>query len=199
MKTPQVQSLVLFSIVATLGLGGDLWTKSVLFDWLGLPGTSDPYWLVDGVFGFQTAVNPGAMFGMGAGKGLLFAGFSIVALLGIGFWLIRGGGMQNRKLSLVLGLISGGILGNLYDRLGLWTGPFLDHPLYQSEYDSGVRDWILFRVEGVPLFDPWPNFNIADACLVVGAISLILLSFLTPVADNAGSSTSESVDGQPNP
>ena len=37
-----------------------------------------------------------------------------------------------------------------------------------------MRDWILFRLEGVPWFDPWPNFNIADVLLVCGAIMLFL-------------------------
>ena len=72
-----------------------------------------------------------------------------------------------------LGLISGGILGNLYDRLGFWWSDYL--PL---EWKSGVRDWILFRLEGVPLFDPWPNFNIADTLLVIGAGMLFYQSLV---------------------
>jgi signal peptidase II len=70
-------------------------------------------------------------------------------------------------------MITGGILGNLYDRLGLWWEPHL--PI---QWKSGVRDWVLFRIEGVPLLDPWPNFNIADSLLVVGACMLLYQSLL---------------------
>ena len=70
-------------------------------------------------------------------------------------------------------MIAGGIIGNLYDRLGL--GYLSTYPI---EIKNHVRDWILFRIEGVRFFDPWPNFNIADSMLVCGAIMLFLHAFL---------------------
>jgi signal peptidase II len=82
-------------------------------------------------------------------------------------------GYQSKWLTYTLGMISGGILGNLYDRLGFWWDDHLP-----VEWKSGVRDWILFRIEGVPLFDPWPNFNIADALLVIGAAMLFYHSLV---------------------
>ena len=63
------------------------------------------------------------------------------------------------------------VIGNLYDRLGLWW-----QPGYPEQWQSGVRDWILFRLNGVPMFDPWPNFNIADSLLVAGACMLLYQS-----------------------
>jgi signal peptidase II len=68
-------------------------------------------------------------------------------------------------------VITGGILGNLYDRLGLW-----DHRGLPPELHHGVRDWILFVWPEVRLriFNPWPNFNLADSLLVCGAILLVL-------------------------
>jgi len=62
----------------------------------------------------------------------------------------------------------GGVLGNLYDRLGLWV-----QPGYPKQWASGVRDWILFRYGEYT----WPNFNIADSLLVCGAIMLMLHAF----------------------
>jgi signal peptidase II len=167
----------LFFSLAVIGAIADLGSKSAVFSWLGLPGNRDPYWMIDGVFGIQTAVNIGAVFGIGAGQGLFFAAFSIVAFFGILVWMFKYGGLESRWLTVALGMICGGIFGNLYDRLGLWTPPWLADPFYQPEWKSGVRDWILFRLEGVPMFDPWPNFNIADSLLVVGACMLFIHSF----------------------
>lgn len=164
--------IAVFLTLAIVGAIADLWTKSVLFDWRGLPGQSDPYWIIDGIFGFETAVNIGAVFGLGAGKGLFFAGFSILAGIGVVVWLFWFGAAESLWLTVALGMIGGGIIGNLYDRLGMWWLPG-----YPVEWKSGVRDWILFRIEGVPGFDPWPNFNIADSLLVAGAAMLLYQSF----------------------
>mgnify|MGYP001193659916 CR=1 FL=1 len=163
----------IFLTLTVLGTSADLVSKQIVFERLGLPGQSDPVWVIEGTLGIQTAVNPGAVFGMGAGKGLVFAAFSIFALLGILLWMFRFQGFLSRWTTITLGLITGGILGNLYDRLGFWWNEYL--PI---EWKSGVRDWILFRIEGVPFFDPWPNFNIADALLVVGALMLFYQSLV---------------------
>ena len=61
-------------------------------------------------------------------------------------------------------------------------------------FRSAVRDWIHFRIEGVPFFDPWPNFNIADSLLVAGAISLFIhMLWIAPrqEAEKAKSDTNE--------
>lgn len=131
------------------------------------------FWWIEGVFGVQTSTNPGALFGMGAGLSYVFATFSIVALTGILVWLFLFRAAADRWLTIALGLVSGGIIGNLYDRVGLgWK------PEYPEWVRDNVRDWIYFRLEGVPFFDPWPNFNIADSLLVVGAAMLFVHSFV---------------------
>src|SRR5574340_159300 len=55
---------VAFFSIATAGCLVDLTTKHGMFHWLGMPG-GRTYWLWDGVFGFQTSLNEGALFGMG--------------------------------------------------------------------------------------------------------------------------------------
>ncbi len=127
------------------------------------------YWGFDGVLGIQTSTNPGELFGFGKGHSFAFAIVSIVALVGILWWLFYWKRGQDRWMTVTLGLITAGIIGNLYDRLGL--GYVSTNPI---EIKDHVRDWILFRMEGVPFFDPWPNFNIADSMLVCGAIMLFL-------------------------
>lgn len=164
--------VITYLVLALLGAAIDLWTKSAIFRWRGLPGQKDVWWIVDEHFGIETAVNPGAVFGLGAGMGVVFAMLSIAAGVGIVVWLFWFRAAESMWLTVALGMISGGILGNLYDRLGLWW-----QDGYHPDWKSGVRDWILVRFEGVPLCDPWPNFNIADSLLVVGASMLLYQSF----------------------
>ena len=174
-----------FLAIAVIGAGTDLWTKSWIFNWLGmpLPNAEHPiYWIFDGYFGFETAVNPGALFGMGAGFGLLFAALSVVASIGICLWLTKFKAYQSWWLIIALGMIQAGIIGNLYDRLGLWNPP-----AQMPHWSSGVRDWILFRYGSYT----WPNFNIADSLLVCGAVMLAIHSFQNaPTADQKNSAQS---------
>jgi signal peptidase II len=110
----------------------------------------------------ETALNYGALFGMGQNMGWLFATLSVLALAGILYWLFVAKAARDWLLTIALAGVTAGILGNLYDRLGLWANP-TGSPIY------AVRDWILFRYGQ----HTWPNFNIADSLLVCGAGLLI--------------------------
>lgn len=165
--------LVIFLLIAAIGCALDLWTKAVVFRWPPGPGARGEWWLVENYVGIQQALNQGALFGMGQGKVTLFASLSIAAAAGICGWVTFGGALRDRLLMIALGLILGGILGNLYDRLGLWGGRTAG-----GETIYAVRDWILFCYYDYI----WPNFNIADCLLVVGAALLGLHAWLTPVS-----------------
>ncbi|QDU23938.1 signal peptidase II [Urbifossiella limnaea] len=107
-------------------------------------------------------VNHGALFGMGgAGRGFangFFAVVSLAAAVAILTWGLRGQPSRERWLSIALGLILGGTLGNFYDRVVF----------------GGVRDFMYFyRIE-------WPVFNFADCCLVVGAGLLLVQAVFAP-------------------
>jgi len=162
---------VVYFGLAALGVSIDLWSKHAVFRWRGLPRLGNIFWLIEGRFGIETSVNPGALFGMGAGFWPLFATLSVVALAGIIVWLFVFRAAIDRWITVALGFVSGGILGNLYDRLGLW-----DNTGLIPELKHGVRDWILFVWPEIKLkiFNPWPNFNIADSLLVTGAIMLVV-------------------------
>jgi signal peptidase II len=162
---------IAYFALAALGCGLDLYTKHAIFHWRGLPRHGNIWWLIENRFGIETSVNPGALFGMGAGFWPLFATLSVVALVGIIVWLFIFRAAFDRWITVALGLVSGGILGNLYDRLGLWDTTGLI-----PELQHGVRDWILFVWPEIKLqiFNPWPNFNIADSLLVTGAIMLVV-------------------------
>jgi lipoprotein signal peptidase len=111
-------------------------------------------------------VNHGALFGMGAQqKGTanwFFAGVSLFAAVAILVWGTRQGPNREKWLSIALGLILGGTIGNLYDRVVF----------------GGVRDFLYFY------YIEWPVFNFADCCLVVGAALLLLQAiFVSPHAE----------------
>ena len=112
----------------------------------------------DGFFYLTHARNPGAAFGLFASMaedGRL-VGFAIVSLIAIvviaGFYqrLAPGDRMQSLGLSLVLA----GAAGNFMDRI--WRGE--------------VVDFLHFRLW--PGY-AWPDFNIADVCIILGVVALM--------------------------
>lgn len=166
------QRLLLFLGIAVAGCLLDLWTKQLMFDWLKLPRHLDAetYWVVGHFFGFQTSVNQGALFGLGQGFTTVFRLVSILAIGLIVVWMLRGAS-ESLLLTIALALITAGILGNLYDRFGLW------HESNVADYyRNGVRDWILFRFGSYT----WPNFNLADSFLVSGAGMLVFEAVFRP-------------------
>lgn len=110
-------------------------------------------------------VNHGALFGMGGGQkgtaNLFFAGVSFTAAVAILIWGLRRNTAREKWLIVALGLILGGTVGNLYDRLVF----------------GGVRDFLYFyKIE-------WPVFNVADCCLVVGAGLLLVQALFAPMPE----------------
>jgi signal peptidase II len=168
--------ILFFVMIVLVGIIADLTTKSLVFQAIGMPGiyrvTEEPellgvYWIWRDVLGFQTSLNQGALFGIGQGQIIWLTLLSFIFLAGILIWVIYSA-WKSRFLILTLGLIVAGIIGNLYDRLGLhglrWNN---GEPVY------GVRDWILVMLGSYP----WPNFNVADSMLVCGALLLAIHSF----------------------
>jgi signal peptidase II len=155
---------LVFGAIAVTGCLVDLVTKHWVFQWRGMPRANNEWWLWEGYVGIETALNPGALFGMGARYGWVFALLSMLAAVGILIWLFRCGAAHDWLLTIALGSIMGGIGGNLYDRLGLWQ-----NPEQAGQYRSEVRDWILLRYGDYT----WPNFNVADSLLVCGAALLM--------------------------
>lgn len=154
-----------FFLIAAAGCLLDLWTKHAVFQWRGMPQRDNIYWLVENYFGIETALNNGAVFGLGQGGTPVFAALSLAAGVGIVLWFCRVA-WRDRLLTVALGMILGGIGGNLYDRLGMWEPPGMP-----GERVTQVRDWILM------CWGPdkvWPNYNIADCLLVCGAALLMI-------------------------
>jgi signal peptidase II len=88
----------------------------------------------------------------------MFAALSILAAVGICYWLFALGAASDRRLTIALALIMAGALGNCYDRLVL----------------GQVRDFVHLHIDAIN-FD-CAIFNFADNMLVVGAVALVLLA-----------------------
>jgi len=116
-------------------------------------------------------VNHGALFGIGGrddeGRDLnrFFALVSVLAAMLIISFSSRPVIRHDLFLSIALGLILGGTLGNLYDRVVF----------------DGVRDFLYWHGG----FE-WPVFNLADCCLVGGAGTLLLHAFFIAEQEKQG-------------
>ena len=174
---------VVFAAITVVGCAVDLATKSWAFDRLGSQ-TGKAIWIVPDILSLETSLNRGALFGIGQAHTTVFAGLSVVAGMFIVYWLFIARAAYDGLLTAALGSVSGGILGNLYDRLGFpgltWRFPVED----RGERVFAVRDWIHFQIYDV--FD-WPVFNIADCLLVCGA-GLLLVRVFRPYGGEPGES-----------
>lgn len=117
-----------------------------------------------GFFNLVLVFNPGAAFSFLAGASgwqtVFFSTIAILASVIVSVLIMRSPG--NRLLCTGYGLILGGALGNLIDRLAY--GKVVDF------LDLHAFGW------------HWPAFNVADSAITVGAAVLILESFMHPDA-----------------
>lgn len=116
--------------------------------------------VIPNVLSFQYAENTGAAFGMFRGQGAgIWLGAAAVLAVGIVVYALDR--VQHQREVVALGLVGGGALGNLVDRI-----------TNSDDFLAGfVVDWIRF-----PNF---PNFNIADSAITVGAVLLVIVAWRT--------------------
>ena len=115
-----ISRYVAFGLIATTGVLADLSSKSRVFAVLGYPQRStEPFFEGAVTFRLYTSLNEGALWGMGQGYAWLFAALSLVAVIGVVYWLFFRGAAVSWWLTVSLALIMSGTLGNLYDRLAL--------------------------------------------------------------------------------
>lgn len=122
--------------------------------------------IIPGVFRLSHVHNTGAAFSLFAEslsasmvRNILIV-FSIVAVLVVLGMIIRMG-RTFTFTGISLGLILGGAIGNLYDRIRF----------------SYVVDFLEVKI----VHYHWPDFNVADSAIVVGACLLLLEIFRSPV------------------
>jgi len=121
-----------------------------LTKWWALSRLSDGPIHVIGTLDFELSRNTGASFSLFQGKAVVLVpvAVALAAVLSVMAWRAPSGGR-----AAVLGLILGGAVGNLCDRF--FRG---DH--------GAVVDFVALHF--------WPTFNVADACIVVGCVLLLI-------------------------
>lgn len=144
--------LALFGAVAVLALMADLVSKLLVVKYL--PETHPQVRLLGGAIYLDQARNSGAAFSVGTGFTVVL---TAIAVLVIAFILRQAARMRSVGWAVALGLILGGALGNLTDRIFRSPGVLRGH----------VVDWI--SAFG-PYGQHWPIFNLADSAVVCGAI-----------------------------
>jgi signal peptidase II len=132
-----------------------------------------PIDLIHDVLTLQYTTNSGGAFSLGQGAPWLFAGVTIVVVC-----LIVGVGFRRRSAlsAVALGLVLGGALGNLTDRV--MRGPGLS---------GRVVDFVDLHV--------WPVFNVADASIVVGALLLAWVAVRSDRTEGRTAPQGEAADG----
>ncbi|WP_349497797.1 signal peptidase II [Actinoallomurus iriomotensis] len=120
-----------------------------------LPDRPQPVELLGGLLTLRVIRNSGAAFNIGTGMTLVFTVIAAGVVVAILRYARR---LRSLPWAVTLGLLLGGALGNLADRLFRSPGVFRGH----------VVDWIELP--------HWPVFNLADASIVCGGVLAVLLA-----------------------
>ena len=153
LRTRRLRALAVMGCVAAIVVAADAISKQLVLD--RLPG-HPPVRLLHGLITLDLTFNAGAAFGVGTSYTAVIA----LIVCGVIVSIIR----TTRRLrslswTIALGLLLGGALGNLGDRLFRSPGPFRGE----------VVDWI-----NLPHF-PW-TFNLADASITCAAVLIAVLA-----------------------
>jgi len=142
-----------FAAVALVLYAADLVTKVLAVE--HLTGRADVP-LVGEILQLRLIRNPGAAFSTGTGLTPVLTVVAIVAALVV-LWLSRRLGSLGWAVG--LGFLLAGVTGNLTDRLFRAPGVFHGH----------VVDFLMLP--------SWPIFNVADICINVAAVLIVVQAF----------------------
>ena len=115
-----------------------------------------PIRVIPGVLSLTFTANSGGAFGLGRSAPWIFAGATLIVSTAIVIASFR---PMTRVTAVALGLILGGALGNLTDRISRGSG-----------LRGQVTDFIDVHI--------WPVFNLADSAIVIGALVLAFASLV---------------------
>lgn len=149
------RGLIGAGLLATAIFALDQWTKAAIAAGLGPGASRQRVGLAGNWFALEYAENRGTAFGLLAGAPALVTVLAVLVLVGVVAFAVR---RRDRSLWLLvgLGLLVGGAVGNLSDRLRL----------------GYVVDFVAIG--------PWPNFNVADAAISVGILCLAVDALVDP-------------------
>jgi signal peptidase II len=164
------RTLLLFAVVAAV-----VWSLDVVTKVWAVEKLTDrsPVDLIPGVLDLTLVRNPGAAFSVGTG---FTSVLTVLALCIVAVVLRLSLRLRSRLWALALGLLLGGALGNLTDRMLRSPGPFRGY----------VVDFL--RLPN------WPVFNLADSAIVLAAALIALQSLRGIALDGARLSDDETPD-----
>jgi signal peptidase II len=139
------QALAFPLLLAALVVAVDQLSKWAVARQLGPTSVDHRFEIVHDVLGFQYVENSGAAFGMLRGQTVVLtvvAAFVVAVLI----FSYRRAQRATWQLTIGLGLLLGGAIGNLVDRIRL----------------GYVVDFIAVSV--------WPKFNVADSAITIGVL-----------------------------
>lgn len=149
-------TLALIPVVALALYGADQLSKVWVLGHL-VEGTSTP--VIDGVLYWTFVRNPGAAFSMASGSTWIFTAIALLVVVAI---VVLAKRIRSRAWAIVFGLVLGGVLGNLTDRLIREPGFGVGHVI-----DFIHTPWMMPAI-----------YNVADCGIVVGMCSVVILSLL---------------------
>ncbi|MEV5755069.1 signal peptidase II [Actinoallomurus sp. NPDC052308] len=138
--------------VAAVALALDVVSKVIV---VALLQDHDPIRLAGGLLTLRVIRNSGAAFSIGNGMTYVFTVIATGVVVAILRYARR---LRSLPWAVTLGLLLGGALGNLADRMLRSPGPLRGH----------VVDWIELP--------HWPTFNLADSAIVCGGALAVLLA-----------------------
>ncbi len=165
-STPESDPGVRRPVVAILAVAGLLVVIDQLTKWWAVEALSDPSRIIDlfWTLRFRLIYNRGTAFSLTEDTGPIVSVIAVVVVI----FLLRSGSQQRSRLVIAsYGLVVGGTIGNLLDRVfRAGDGGFLT---------GGVVDFV----------DPqwFPVFNVADSALTIGIGLLLAAGFFTDAFD----------------
>jgi len=150
--------LAVAALAALLDQASKLW----VLRYFGEAGCANHLVPVTSFFDFVLTCNRGISFGFFNQPGqpglgfLIFAVFATAVVVALAVWLYR---VRSAFLAVAIGLIIGGAIGNVIDRLRL----------------GGVVDFLYFHVGAWY----WPAFNFADSAICLGVAAMLLDGLLS--------------------
>ncbi len=156
---PKPRRVGLLAAIAGTVVALDLLTKIIV---VATIDPNEPVKVLGGLVYFSLIRNPGAAFSMATGMTWLLALVAIVVVVVIIRMAPR---LRSTPWAVSLGLVLGGAIGNLIDRIFRAPGILQGH----------VVDFV--SVFG-PNAEYFPVFNVADSAITIGGISLVITALL---------------------
>ena len=161
-------------LVAGIVIALDQWTKELVRRSIPDYTSVVPIPALGEYFVFEHVHNYGAAFGILQNMGNLFIIVAIVVVVGI-LAYVRYLPTEDWLVRLFLGLMLGGAIGNVIDRIT----------------QGYVTDFIKMGIPGVYY---WPNYNIADSAIVIGVIGLGLYVLIDDMRKHRRQKAQESTE-----